>query len=387
MDTVWVGTDVRVAIKEGVYYSTHPALNDLTVTRCRQPDMRLVLVARETQEYPEKMKPLQGADEVVLLQEGTGGAFTRLARLARQIGSLRIKGRDIVVCRVPEVIGTNLWLRGTASRCTTIANLVAEGKAAVQFLGRDVKTLEPCFERVSKFIAKHSCATVYVTRRMLQQKYPPGNSVTLGMSNVALPDDWATPHSRKFESGQVRRLVAVGNMDSSAKGFDLLIRALGELKPRGGDLSLTIVGDGSTRSQLEELSASLGLDDAVSFTGFLSDRQSLREVFDASDMMVMPSRSEGLPRAAVEAQARGLVCLGSAVGGVPEVVPDAGLFPSGDIDAMGDLIWRCHSDGEFASDQASAGHRLAREILDSADPERFRRLIAAARHREDSACL
>jgi glycosyltransferase involved in cell wall biosynthesis len=68
----------------------------------------------------------------------------------------------------------------------------------------------------------------------------------------------------------------------------------------------------------------------VEFRGALPVGEKVFAVLDASDLFVMPSRQEGLPRAMVEAMARALPCIGSAVGGIPElldeedmVVPDS----------------------------------------------------------------
>jgi glycosyltransferase involved in cell wall biosynthesis len=56
----------------------------------------------------------------------------------------------------------------------------------------------------------------------------------------------------------------------------------------------------------------------------------VRRILDAADLFVLPSRTEGLPRALVEAMARGLPCVGSAVGGIPELLDDSELVPAGD---------------------------------------------------------
>jgi glycosyltransferase involved in cell wall biosynthesis len=57
-----------------------------------------------------------------------------------------------------------------------------------------------------------------------------------------------------------------------------------------------------------------------------------------SDVFVLPSRSEGLPRAMIEAMAMGLVCVGSRVGGVTELLDDDLLVPPGDAVALADRL-------------------------------------------------
>jgi len=55
-------------------------------------------------------------------------------------------------------------------------------------------------------------------------------------------------------------------------------------------------------------------------------------------MFVLPSRVEGLPRAMIEAMARALPCIGSSVGGIPELLAPEDIVPPGDIKALADKI-------------------------------------------------
>ncbi len=84
-------------------------------------------------------------------------------------------------------------------------------------------------------------------------------------------------------------------------------------------LHLLVVGDGHLRSQLEALSASLGLADRVHFLGA---RRDLGNILSAIDMFVMPSLWEGLPLSMVLAMGASLPVVATRVAGIPEVVKD-----------------------------------------------------------------
>ena len=62
------------------------------------------------------------------------------------------------------------------------------------------------------------------------------------------------------------------------------------------------------------------LRDRVRFRGQLTTPVDVRAELDRADLFVLPSRQEGLPRAMIEAMARALPCIGSSVGGIPELL-------------------------------------------------------------------
>jgi glycosyltransferase involved in cell wall biosynthesis len=72
----------------------------------------------------------------------------------------------------------------------------------------------------------------------------------------------------------------------------------------------------------------------VQFLGRLPAGKDIFDQFDMADIFVLASRTEGLPRAMVEAMARGLPCIGSNVGGIPELLASEDLVPPGDVETL-----------------------------------------------------
>ncbi len=134
------------------------------------------------------------------------------------------------------------------------------------------------------------------------------------------------------------RLILVGSLEQYYKAPDVIIAALAQLIEDGHNLELVIVGDGKYRKDFQELAQSLGVGNRVFFRGMLPAGQAVRDELDAADLFVLPSRTEGLPRAMIEAMARGLPCIGSTVGGIPELLPAEDMVPPGDVSALAQKI-------------------------------------------------
>lgn len=117
------------------------------------------------------------------------------------------------------------------------------------------------------------------------------------------------------------RLLCVGRLQRE-KGFDLAIRALAEVRARGIDAVLTIVGEGEERQAFARLSGELGLLNFVHFLGRLDNRATRRLVGQAH-LVLVPSRTrEGFSLVAAEAAMAGVTAIVARVGGLPETVLD-----------------------------------------------------------------
>ena len=89
---------------------------------------------------------------------------------------------------------------------------------------------------------------------------------------------------------------------------------------------------------MEHLARDLKIQDRVEFRGNLPAGDAVFAELDQADLFVLPSRQEGLPRAAIEAMARGLPCIGSRVGGIPELIGPDELVPPDDAGALANKI-------------------------------------------------
>jgi len=168
-----------------------------------------------------------------------------------------------------------------------------EGGVAERLLGRLLGRADLVV--ASSFaMQEHLVASVRGRARTLLLPNPV--DVTGIRSSVALPSQPVAP------AGELgTRLVAVGRLIES-KALDELLRALVRTDPL---VTLRVIGDGPQRGALEELVAELGIASRVQLLGRIDDPASLATEIAAADLLVHPSRYEGMPNAVLESLALG----------------------------------------------------------------------------------
>ena len=143
-------------------------------------------------------------------------------------------------------------------------------------------------------------------------------------------------------------IVAVGRLDK-IKGFDLLIRAVSELK---FDFELKIYGQGGERQNLQNLIDSLNLKDHVRLCGFCDD---VAAVLSTSHLHVISSRKEGFPVILIEGIFYSPVLISTRVGGISEILSEEFLYEAADLSAKIDEIYRTYGKYARAFAQKHAG--------------------------------
>ena len=143
-----------------------------------------------------------------------------------------------------------------------------------------------------------------------------------GISPKIILNGMELPAPAALDPHEPTRLLMVGRM-SVQKNPLLTVQALGLLK----DLSwhCTMIGDGPLLSEVKSEAARLGLENRIDFQGWASAEE-VSAAMGESDVLLIPSLSEGLPMVAVEALAHGLAIVGSRIGGLADVAYEAGDF-------------------------------------------------------------
>jgi glycosyltransferase involved in cell wall biosynthesis len=134
------------------------------------------------------------------------------------------------------------------------------------------------------------------------------------------PLDRAAARTALGIAPDARVAVCVSRL-SAEKGIDVLVDAMARTDPA---LSLFVVGDGAERAALAARTRAAGLDGRVTFVGTRAHEEISRWLA-AADIAVLPSRTEGMPNAVLEALACGRPVVATAVGGTRELIRDPSL--------------------------------------------------------------
>ncbi len=181
--------------------------------------------------------------------------------------------------------------------------------------------------------------------------------------------------SEKADDSSVLRLLTVARLGPE-KAHAVLLRAVRELVDRGIKVSLTCVGDGPLRDNLQSLTSELGLNNVVTFTGSIG-QDDLPGYYDRADVFVLSSLAEGLPVVIMEAMAKSVPVVATCIAGIPEIIEHgvSGLLVSpGDHQGLAEAIAGLANDsdlrasiGKKGRDRVCQGFDITKTVEDLAD--------------------
>ena len=200
----------------------------------------------------------------------------------------------------------------------------------------------PFFFLRTRNAVRHAPLALYVTSRWLQGRYPTaGDSYPVSDVEIAALDE-AEIRARQLRldaiaAGKPPQLGTVASLRIRSKGIQTALAALEVLRNEGFELPYRVLGGGD-RAPWIALAESHGVADLVSFDGVRPAGHGVRTWLDSIDIHLQPSFHEGLPRATVEAMSRGIACIGSTCGGIPELLPQDRLHSPGDVAGLAGRI-------------------------------------------------
>ena len=204
----------------------------------------------------------------------------------------------------------------------------------VGFAGNSIKTrlLASFLNYIAKVQARYSRGNSFVSEYCKDLYSSSSPSFVFSSFNA----DEIVEKKTSFSIKGTPNILSLGRLEGE-KGHKDLISIAHKLDKR---VKVSIIGDGSRRLQLEEYAESLGVE--VIFYGAITNRDKIFSLIREADIFMLPSHTEGLPRSLLEAMASGLPCVGSSVGGIPELLKSDFLYSvqnlNGGVDILNKLI-------------------------------------------------
>ena len=237
-----------------------------------------------------------------------------------------VRRADLVMIRLPSPIGLLVYRQARKHDTPYFVYLAADIRNAAtrgeKYEGSVTKAVVSASAAVFHWTNKRisSKSLVFTTGSALQEKFrtPAARCVNLVPSVVAERDLYVRQDAC---SGSEIHLLFVGRL-VPLKGLRYLLKAVQSISERGVDVRLRILGDGHHRPQLERLAARLGISQRVTFCGHVAFGPELFQYYRSSDIFVLSSLSEGVPKTLTEAMASGVPVVATNVGGVSDVITD-----------------------------------------------------------------
>ncbi|HYV36790.1 MAG TPA: glycosyltransferase [Gemmataceae bacterium] len=301
--------------------------------------------------------------------------FPDVRRAANEVAShLRRLRADVLCCSgyKPDLIGL------LASRQTGVPVIsVSHGWTAATLKVRFYETLDRLSLRWMDAIVCVSEGQAAKVRRAgapADRVHVIRNAVSL--EKFGKPDPSFRQELQSFFPAPKRRIVGAAGRLSPEKGFEKLIEAAALVVKNDADVGFVIFGQGPRRSALVELIAQRGLGDHVVLPGF---RTNLEDYLPHFDLIALSSYTEGLPVVVLEAFAARVPVVGTAVGGVPEVIENGRsgyLVPAGDAAALADKIGQVLRDDDVRREMGQRGRqRMEEQFTFAAQSVQYQRLF------------
>lgn len=265
--------------------------------------------------------------------------YFRVGKILRHITD----GCDAAVLRLPSTVGQRV--------CDKVMRAGIPYATEIVFDAKDgYKSEHNPIHKILWYIIHHqmqnacykaqgvSCVTEHYLQQNYYSKVP--NAFSSHYSSLSLNRDFYLS-ARMYPQKDTLNIVHVANQVefNGRKGCNEVIKALNILKDRGVNAHVNFIGRDYHNGihLLSGFAESLGVRDMLKFVGY-ANREQLSKYLDSSDLFVMPTRAEGLPRVIIEAMAKGLPCITTPVSGNPELISEHFLVDYEDVETLAGRI-------------------------------------------------
>ena len=275
--------------------------------------------------------------------------FYKSKKQITKIYKNNISYNDAYVLRIPGPLGNLIAQILNNNKVKYAVEVVGDPYEVAKFLNlpRLLKLLLKNYSllKMRKVVA-NSVAALYVTNETLQRRYPAKKaSISSSASNVIIDEKDIVDLNRKLK--QVKQIndrftnvnkkpikIGVLGMMYAIKSPIEILEVINNLIKNKYNIELYFAGEGPLKSVVEKKALEYNISENVKCLGNLSSGEAVYDFLDSLDLYVQFSKTEGIPRAMLEAMARGCPVVSSDAGGIPEFVSSKFLVKTGDIEDL-----------------------------------------------------
>lgn len=302
---------------------------------------------------------------------------------------------DAVLLGIPHPACLVLWaiarLRGRRVLFLDRQDLIARAKLRAPGAGRSAIVFGAWLLVRAFVLLSRSTLTFAVGEEMRRRYAHPGAPAHGLLISLVREKELSGVSARSLPPASApKRLLWVGRVDPD-KGLEVLLEAFRSVTAArpGEQWHLDLVGTGLIEAQIARQVEDLGLARSAHLHGFVPFGPALNAYYDSATAYVLPSNeSEGFPQVLIEAMARGLPVIATAVAGIPYVLRDgenAVLLPPRNPEALAAAILRMLGDADLYHRCSEAGLRFAGEHTLEAQTRKFLDAASPYLRREPSA--
>ena len=336
--------DCRLRYDESGRYYTVGGLNKDFLKNYLNYCEDLVLVTRKQKIESTKNHKYSDCDLEHVTFDGIDklNFFSLLFGKSKSKISENLKNSDFAIIRLPSFIGYVAAYHANKMNKPYIVEVVGCPFNSLWYQGKMIsKVIAPISYIIHKHLIQKAKNVIYVTEKFLQKKYPTkGRCMGCSDANIiAIEEKSLENRIYKIENLKQEDTIKfglIGPLNVKYKGHKTAIKAL-HLIDGQRNFELHLLGSGDS-SKIKKIATKYQMMDHIYFDGTLPGGDSVYQWMDKVDILLIPSLTEGLPRALIEAMTRASVTIGSNVGGIPELIGEEVTVKAKDYKQLAEKI-------------------------------------------------
>ena len=383
--------DAKLIEKDGKYYTSGAVTKDYLNKHRFSNNDRLVVGLRKENNVESKKKISISSDKNI--EFVTFNSYKEALKKRKLIKKIVLESQFVYI-KLPSNIAIIAMHYVLKYKKKHIVEMVGCAFDAFYNHGSIIgKILAPIMYGINKYYTKKAQNVIYVTNQFLQKRYPNKNN-NIGCSDVNIEDvnenilENRLKKIDNFDRKNVIKIGLIGSLDVKYKGQEIAIKAISKLKNKY-KIELHFLGAGNKQNS-EKLIKELDMENIIYFDGVLPNGEAVYNWIDNLDIYIIPSLTEGLPRALVEAMSRACPCIGTKVGGIIELLQKEMLIKKKDYVALSKKIEELLSDKELMKKYAIQNFEKSKEyqknILLMKKDEFYRKVLEGVRNEKSTTC-